>query len=128
MTQKLNFGEIWLADLSPKNGTEPGKLRPVLIIQDQVLLDIFHPSTIIIPLTTNIIDDAEPLRLRINAQKKLEKDSDLLIDQIRSIDNKRFVNGPLAKCDKVFMKRIFQALLEVIGYRVDNAEKLNLHS
>ncbi|MFY9590025.1 type II toxin-antitoxin system PemK/MazF family toxin [Rickettsia endosymbiont of Halotydeus destructor] len=50
MTQKINFGEIWLADLSPKIGTEPGKVRPVLIIQNQVLLDIFHPSTLIIPL------------------------------------------------------------------------------
>ncbi|MDF2966208.1 MAG: elongation factor GreAB [Rickettsiaceae bacterium] len=116
MTQKLSFGEIWLADLSPKNGTEPGKLRPVLIIQDQVLLDIQHPSIIVIPLTTNIIDDAEPLRLRINAQKKLEKDSDLLIDQIRSIDNKRFVKGPIVKCDETFMKKVFQALLEIIGY------------
>jgi mRNA interferase MazF len=116
MTQKLSFGEIWLADLSPKNGTELGKLRPVLIIQDQVLLDIQHPSTIVIPLITNIIDDAEPLRLKINAQKKLEKDSDLLIDQIRSIDSKRFVKGPIAKCDETFMKKVFQALLEIIGY------------
>ena len=43
MIQKINFGEIWLADLNPQNGTEPGKYRPVLIIQDQVLLDINHP-------------------------------------------------------------------------------------
>ena len=55
MTQKLNFGEIWLADLNPQKGIEPGKFRPVLIIQDQVLLDIFHPSTLIIPLTTNLV-------------------------------------------------------------------------
>ena len=39
MNQKINFGEIWLADLSPKVGTELGKLRPVLVIQDQILLD-----------------------------------------------------------------------------------------
>jgi mRNA-degrading endonuclease toxin of MazEF toxin-antitoxin module len=31
MTRKFNFGEIWLADLNPKVGTELGKLRPVLI-------------------------------------------------------------------------------------------------
>jgi mRNA interferase MazF len=80
MTRKFNFGEIWIADLNPKVGTELGKLRPVLIIQNQILLEINHPSTLIIPLTTKLIDDTEPLRIRIRAQYKLEKDSDLLID------------------------------------------------
>lgn len=51
-------GEIWLANLSPRHGTEPGKTRPVLIIQTQALLDAQHPSTVIIPLTTNLIEDA----------------------------------------------------------------------
>ena len=54
MTKKINFGEIWLADLSPKVGTELGKLRPVLVIQDQMLLDAEHPSSLIVPLTTNL--------------------------------------------------------------------------
>ena len=72
MSQKINFGEIWLADLSPKVGTELGKLRPVLVIQDQMLLDAEHPSTLIIPLTTNLIDNAEPLRIRIKPQDKLQ--------------------------------------------------------
>ncbi len=123
MTQKLNFGEIWLADLNPKNGTELGKLSPVLIIQEQVLLDIMHPSTIIIPLTTNLIDDAEPLRLRINANNSLEKDSDLLIDQVRSIDNKRLKKGPLTKCNKQFMYKVHKSLLEVIGYKAEDIEE-----
>ncbi len=74
MTQKFNFGEICIADLSPKVGTELGKLRPVLIIQNQVLLEVKHPSTLIAPLTTNLIDDAEPLRIRIKAQDRLLRD------------------------------------------------------
>ena len=45
-------GEIRLADLNPRRGTEPGKTRPVLIVQAQALLDAGHPSTLIIPLTT----------------------------------------------------------------------------
>ena len=80
MTRKFNFGEVWLADLNPKVGTELGKLRPVLIIQNQILLEINHPSTLIIPLTTKLIDDTQPLRIRIKAQARLAKDSDLLID------------------------------------------------
>ena len=33
-------GEIWLADLNPRRGTEPGKTRPVVAVQAQALLDV----------------------------------------------------------------------------------------
>lgn len=115
MTQKLKQGEIWLANLNPGRGTEPGKMRPVLIIQNQVLLDSHHPSTLIIPLTTKLIDKTEPLRLRIKAQDNLQKDSDLLIDQIRAIDNRRLITGPLLECSLSFMRQVFQAVAEVMG-------------
>lgn len=120
MIQRINFGEIWLANLNPQSGTEPGKTRPVLIMQSQVLLDIDHPSTIVIPLTTQLIEGAEPLRIRVKVIGDLEKDSDLLIDQIRSIDNKRLIKGPLAQCDKNFMQEVQKALLEVIDYSLDD--------
>lgn len=115
MTQKIKHGEVWLANLNPTRGTEPGKTRPVLIIQNQVLLDIDHPSTLIIPLTTNLIDNAEPLRLRVKAQEKLKKNSDLLIDQLRAIDNKRLIEGPLTCYTSQFMQQVYNAILEVIG-------------
>ena len=107
-------GSVWLANLNPGRGTEPGKIRPVLIVQSQALLDADHPSTLVIPLTTRLIDDAEPLRLRIAAQSELDKDSDLLLDQLRAIDNKRLTRGPLAQCTPEFMKRVDQALIEVL--------------
>ncbi len=118
MTLKIKHGELWLANLNPTRGTEAGKHRPVLIIQNQALLDIQHPSTLIIPLTTNLINDAEPLRIRIKAHEKLEKDSDLLIDQIRAIDNKRLLEGPLLCCSKVFMEHVYEAICEVIGVEI----------
>lgn len=114
MTLKINHGEIWLANLNPSKGTESGKIRPVLIMQSQALLDAGHPSTIIIPLTTNLIDNAEPLRLRIKAQKQLKEDSDLMIDQIRAIDNKGLISGPLMKCATAFLEKVYQALAEVL--------------
>jgi mRNA interferase MazF len=110
-----NRGEIWLANLNPGKGTEPGKIRPVLIVQCQELLDVSHPSTLIIPLTTNLIDAAEPLRLRVAAGERLEKDSDLLIDQIRAIDNKRLVDGPLFRCPPPLLTEIDRCMLEVFG-------------
>src|SRR5438094_1201204 len=82
-----NRAEIWLADLDPQRGTEPGKTRPVLIVQAQALLDAGHPSTVIIPLTTIVVARAEPLRVRIPASGRLRRSSDLLIDQLRAIDN-----------------------------------------
>lgn len=108
-------GEIWLANLNPGRGSEPGKIRPVLLLQNQALLDAKHPSTLIIPLTTNLIDDAEPLRLRVPAQGGLNKDSDLLIDQLRAIDNKRLIDGPLLRLDAEAMGRVYQAVSEVLG-------------
>jgi len=115
MTLGIDRGTIWLANLNPQKGTEPGKTRPVLILQDQALLDAGHPSTIIIPLTTNLIDDAEPLRVRVNATEKLARDSDLQIDQIRTIDNRCLTSGPIATLDPEQMKRVCNAILEVIG-------------
>ncbi|OGT60157.1 MAG: transcription elongation factor GreAB [Gammaproteobacteria bacterium RIFCSPHIGHO2_12_FULL_45_12] len=115
MTLKINHGEIWLTNLNPSHGTEAGKSRPVLIFQNQALLDINHPSTLIIPLTTQLAEDAAPLRIRVNAAGKLKKDSDLLIDQIRAIDNKRLISGPLLCCDNLFMEKVYHAVNEVIG-------------
>lgn len=111
----FRHGEIWLANLNPGRGTEPGKVRPVLLLQNQALLDAGHPSTLIVPLTTNLVNDAEPLRLRVPAGSGLERDSDLLVDQVRAIDNKRLVNGPLRQLDEQFMKRLYKAAIEVFG-------------
>lgn len=110
----LKRGEVWLADLNPPHGTEPGKTRPVLIIQAQALLNARHPSTLIIPLTTKLVDDAEPLRIRVPAAGRLPKPSDLLMDQMRAIDNDRLVKGPLLRLSSVQMKQIGSAFMEIV--------------
>ena len=86
---KYNQFDIWLADLNPTVGTEPGKTRPVVIIQTN-LLNETHLSTIICPITTNIQPDAEILRVHLK-KTQLSKLSDILVDQPRAIDNKRFI-------------------------------------
>ena len=107
-------GEIWLADLNPRRGTEPGKTRPVLIVQAQALVDADHPSTLVIPLTTKLVESAEPLRVRVRAAGTLRSDSDLLIDQLRAIDNRRLVKGPMLKLPAGAMGRIGEALRDVL--------------
>lgn len=86
-----------------------------MIIQCQDLLDAEHPSTLIIPLTTNLIENAVPLRFRILAEEKLKQDSDLLIDQLRAIDNKRLVDGPLLTCSPSTMKQVDSCVAEIVG-------------
>ena len=84
--------EIWIADLNPQIGTEPGKNRPVLVIQTNLLNRIPHPSTIVCPLTTNIKKGSDILRVHLKkGEAKLPHDSDVMIDQIRAIDNSRLV-------------------------------------
>ena len=81
---------IYLADLNPRMGTEPGKIRPVAVVQTD-LLNNKHPSTIVCPLTTNVIYESDVLRVHVShKESSLKEDSDILVDQIRAIDNRRF--------------------------------------
>jgi mRNA interferase MazF len=82
--------EIWIADLNPQIGTEPGKTRPVLVIQTNLLNKIQHPSTIICPITTNVKKGSEILRVHLKkGTANLLQPCDIMVDQIRAIDNKR---------------------------------------
>jgi mRNA interferase MazF len=96
---KIKQFDIWIADLEPQRGTETGKVRPVLIVQTN-LLNNEHPSTVICPVTTNVEKDSDILRVHIRkgiANLKIE--SDIMIDQIRAVDNRRLLNkiGELTK-------------------------------
>ncbi len=109
-----NRGEVWLANLNPPHGTEPGKTRPVLVVQAQALIDAGHPSTLVVPLTTRVTASAEPVRIFVPASRRLRQDSDLLIDQMRAIDNHRLVEGPLARLSPAQMRRVSEAIRAVL--------------
>jgi mRNA interferase MazF len=88
----MNQYEIWLADLNPQIGTEAGKVRPVVIVQTNFLNEIQHQSTIVCPITTKLNNESDILRIRINKGScGLFENSDIMIDQIRAIDNSRFI-------------------------------------
>ena len=97
----IERGWFYLADLNPRRGTEPGKTRPVLVMQTDLLNSQGHPSTVIIPVTTSTQENAEPLRVRIPAGSAgFSVDSDLMIDQVRAIDNQRLYRQDTAKLIK----------------------------
>jgi mRNA interferase MazF len=110
----VSRGEIWLVNLNPiKKKNEIGKVRPVLVYQNDELNHSDYPTTIVIPLSTHLVDDAEPLRFRINKREKLEQDSDLVITQIRAIDNSRFLEK-LTSLDNKQMQKIKELFDEVV--------------
>lgn len=84
--------DIWLANLNPYKGTEAGKIRPVIIIQTNFLNDINHGSTIVLPITTNLSAKENILRVKLRPPLgNLKFESEIMIDQIRAIDNKRML-------------------------------------
>jgi mRNA interferase MazF len=84
--------EIWIADLNPQIGTEPGKTRPILVIQTDLLNKLPHPSTVVCPITTNVEKDVDILRVHLKkGMANLHENCDIMIDQIRAIDNKRLI-------------------------------------
>ena len=110
---KIKQFDIWLADLNPSRGTEPGKTRPVVIIQTDLLNDQ-HLSTIICPITTNIQPEIELLRVHLR-KSQLDNASDILVDQIRAIDNKRLLQklGRLTAVQINTLKHNIQIVLDL---------------
>jgi len=109
----IERGGIYLARLNPARGAEPGKVRPVLVLQSDLLTKVGHTTVVILPLSTKLIDDAEPLRLRIEKREKLEHDSDLLCDQIRAIDRRRILSEKLASLTPQEMIKV-EAMVSLI--------------
>jgi len=110
----VSKGQIWLANLNPvKKNNEVGKVRPVLVFQNDELNQTDYPTSIILPLTTQLIDDVQPIRMRINQREKLKNDSDIIITQIRAIDNARFIEH-LASLTEEELNSVKKLFLEII--------------
>ncbi|MFZ1705934.1 MAG: type II toxin-antitoxin system PemK/MazF family toxin [Saprospiraceae bacterium] len=107
--------EVWLADLNPGFGTDPGKIRPVVVVQNNFVTSQGHASTIICPLTTKLTVGTKILRIRI-FKKNIEifQDSEILIDQIRAIDNRR-----LLKCVGTIDDKTISRMKESLAYILD---------
>ena len=110
---KIKQYDIWLADLNPSRGTEPGKTRPVVIIQTNLLNDT-HATTMVCPITTNVQSEVNLLRIHLK-KGQLDKLSDVLVDQIRAIDNKRFIKkvGQLNKDQIIKIKDNIRIVLDL---------------
>ena len=90
---RIRRGTLYLADLEPRLGSEPGKIRPVVVVQTDLLNDVGHPSTWVLPCTTRLTGDS---LLRVSLPRGIagnRQECEVMIDQSRAIDNRRFVRS-----------------------------------
>ena len=88
---EIKRGTLYIIDFNPRVRTKPGKLRPAVVLQSDIINEAGYPSTIVIPTTTRLIQDPGLLRLRVKkGQGGLERESDLLLGQLIAVANESF--------------------------------------
>jgi mRNA interferase MazF len=107
---RIHRGHLYLVDFNRRIKTKPRKLRPAVVVQDDLVNDAGYPSTIVVPTTTWLADTETPLRLRLPAGTAgLERDSDVLVAHVIAVANEssRKLLGPLPpKLDEALGRRL----------------------
>ncbi len=107
--ERFRRGDIVIANLELITGSEQGGIRPVLIIQNDVL-NIHAPTTIITPITSKIYTKDYPTNVQfLSSSSGLKNESTILLNQIRTIDKKRIIKR-IGKIDFEIMKRVNMAI------------------
>lgn len=111
----MRRAEVWIANLNPNKGSETGKIRPVVILQENRLTEAGLPTVLVIPLTTQLRKGLEPLRIPLAARDRLKKDCYVVVEQVRAIDRARIGDGPLTKLTTEEMSSLEHSLKAVMG-------------
>src|SRR3989344_1055994 len=111
---KIRRAEIFLANLEPTKGSEQEGTRPVLIIQNDIGNE-YSTTTIIAPITSAFMKKEYPTNVFIKKEdSKLSKDSTILLNQIRAIDNSRLIKK-IGLVDNFTMNRVDRAIKISLG-------------
>jgi mRNA interferase MazF len=111
----MKRGEIWVGNLNPNRGAEVGKIRPVLIMQADFLIDQGEPTIIVLPLTTQVRASKQPLHVTIPARDRLLQACQVMPEQPRTLDRNRLGDGPLTRLTSEEMKAVERSLMAVLG-------------
>lgn len=114
----MRRGEIWTANLNPSRGREIGKLRPVLIIQADELIDAGVPMLVVLPLTTQVYPAFKVWRIGVPARDRLKEACQIVVDQPRALDRTRIGDGPLTALTRVELAAVERSLRVVLGMYV----------
>lgn len=110
----IRRGDIFYADLSPVVGSEQGGVRPVLVIQNDIG-NKFSPTIIVSAITSQINKAKLPTHVEISAKEYgLQKDSVILLEQLRTIDKKR-LKEKIGHLDDKLMEQVNEALYISLG-------------
>ena len=110
----IKRGYLYYADLSPVVGSEQGGVRPVLIIQNDIG-NKYSPTVIVAAITSHINKAKLPTHIEISAHEYgLNKDSVILLEQIRTIDKKR-LREKIGCLDKNMMLKVDNSLQISLG-------------
>ena len=118
MTSAIRRGQVWVANLNPNRGREAGKIRPVVIVQGDWLSVAQSRTVVVLPLTSDVRREAEPLRVTIGARGGLRMDSQVVVEQPRTLDRRRLGEGPVTELSGEEMARVEESLLAVLGVSV----------
>jgi mRNA interferase MazF len=111
---EVKRGFIFFADLSPVVGSEQGGVRPVLIVQNDVG-NRYSPTVVVSAITSQIDKAKLPTHVEINAAEyNLDKDSVILLEQIRTIDKQR-LQKKVTELDDRIMQRVDESLRISLG-------------
>lgn len=107
-------GELYYADLSPVVGSEQGGVRPVLVVQNDTG-NKYSPTVIAAAVTSKIHKARLPTHIELPQAFGLQKDSVILLEQIRTIDKKRLMSR-IGELPPATMSRVNRAILISLGF------------
>jgi mRNA interferase MazF len=107
---------VYLARLDPARGAEVGKLRPVVVLTDQLLLDVAPPHVFVCPLSGRSDPDYQALHLSLPARDSLKVESYALVEHCRAISIRRLQSERLAKLEIEEMNEIIRRLQRLVGW------------
>jgi len=114
----MTRGELWWLDYGIPFGSEPGYRRPVIILQNDFFNSSNMNTTIVIPLSTNLILADVPGNIFLEKREsKLEKDSVILLSQTGVVDKQRLVEK-ITKINKSVMERIDNNIIFILGIKM----------
>jgi len=110
----LTQGGIYLAKLNPTKPGEVGKVRPVIVLTNQIILDSNPPIIFICPLSSQSHKNFESLHIELPARDSLLKTSFALIEYCRAISHQRIEKHRLAELQRREIIEIIQRLNTLI--------------
>ena len=111
----IRRGQVWTGNLNPRRGQEVGKVRPVLVIQGDWMSAAQKRTVVVLPLTSDVSRSREPVRVTLRARDALREDSQVMVDQPRTLDRRRLGPEPLTELTAGEMAQVEESLLAVIG-------------